>query len=573
MQNLKKISLQLDFRQWLSGHKSDIINVLTIVMIWLVMSVLANPFGDFPLNDDWVYALSVKSVLETGYFQFPSGTSSNVGPQVYWGYLFCLPFGFSFTALRVSTLTLGLGGVITLYALVRELGGERRTALLGALALAVNPLYFALANSFMTDVPFISLVMIALYFLVRGLRHHSSVDLVLGFFISFAAILVRQFGLVVLLAFAFAYLIKNGAGLVNLAKASAPLALGTILHFTYQHWLIETGRMPMLSEHSSIQQLLPASLTVWAVLTGKRLITIPMYIGFFALPFLCGFIPRKSIGFMSERSKSIRVILIAFALLSLGGIWWTGKIMPLMVNVLIKSGIGPLTLHDTFVLGINEPAIPLAIAAFWVVLTLLAMAAACSVIYYVALASHRAIVEFLNPESRPITWSYTFFTVMGAAYLAVLMVLFIKVTLYDRYLLLFFPLFILLVSAVTLESQPPLHRTRVGLSFVLLVLYAGFSVAATHDYLSWNRSRWIALHSLIDDGKVHPNQINGGYEFGWVLYDSKHVKKLGKVDNDEYMVTFGPVPGYTELRRYPFQRWLFFSESDIFILRRTFING
>ena len=158
--------------------------------------------------------------------------------------------------LRISTLTLGLVGVITLYALVRELGGERRVALLGALVLAVNPLYFCLANSFMTDVPFISLVMIALYFLLRGFRRHSSIDLSFGLFISFAAILVRQFGLVVLLAFAFAYLIKNGFRLANLAKAIAPLVLGIILHVSYQYWLVETGRMPMLSEHSSIQQLL-----------------------------------------------------------------------------------------------------------------------------------------------------------------------------------------------------------------------------------------------------------------------------------------------------------------------------
>ena len=249
--------------------------------------------------------------------------------------------------------------------------------------------------------------------------------------------------------------------------------------------------------------------------------------------------------------------------------------MPFIGNVLIKSGIGPLTLRDTFILNINEPAIPLTITAFWVVVTLLAIAAACLVIYYVALATHQAIVEFLNPKLRPRTWSYSFFAVMGAAYLAVLLVLFINVTFYDRYLLLLLPLFILLVSAVTLERQPPLYQTRLGLSLPLLVLYAGFSVAATHDYLSWNRSRWIALHSLIDDGKVRPNQIDGGYEFnGWFLYDAKYVKKPGKVvcHDDKYIVTFGPLAGYSELRRYPFQRWLFFSESNIFILRRTSNN-
>ena len=162
------------------------------------MADRVNPVGDFPLINNWVYAFAVKSVLETGHFQFlPFSSSANVGPQVYWGALFCLPFGFSFTALRVSTLTLGMFGVTTLYLLIRELGGDRRTAMLGALVLAVNPLYFGLSNSFMTDVPFLSLVMIALYFLVRDSNVTLPLIWLLVFFSRFAAILVRELHLVI----------------------------------------------------------------------------------------------------------------------------------------------------------------------------------------------------------------------------------------------------------------------------------------------------------------------------------------------------------------------------------------
>lgn len=35
------------------------------------------------------------------------------------------------------------------------------------------------------------------------------------------------------------------------------------------------------------------------------------------------------------------------------------------------------------------------------------------------------------------------------------------------------------------------------------------------------------------------------------------------------MVTFGPVPGYAELGRYPFRRWLPPGEDHILIVRRT----
>src|SRR5262245_36861353 len=32
-------------------------------LLWVVMAFLAKPIGDFPINDDWVYGLSVKALL------------------------------------------------------------------------------------------------------------------------------------------------------------------------------------------------------------------------------------------------------------------------------------------------------------------------------------------------------------------------------------------------------------------------------------------------------------------------------------------------------------------------------
>jgi len=112
------------------------------------MGALVNPIGEFPLNDNWVYALGVQSILQTGRFELPGLVPSgpNVFAQAYWGTLFGLPLGFSFTALRFSTLALGGVGVIALYLLLREVGGSRWIALLGGFTLTANPLYFGLAN-------------------------------------------------------------------------------------------------------------------------------------------------------------------------------------------------------------------------------------------------------------------------------------------------------------------------------------------------------------------------------------------------------------------------------------------
>jgi 4-amino-4-deoxy-L-arabinose transferase-like glycosyltransferase len=97
---------------------------------------------------------------------------------------FCLPFQCSFTVLRFSTLTLGLIGVWALYALIREIQGDVRTALAAAATLAANPLWFALSNTFMTEVPFVALSILAVWCFARGFRRQEQLSLGAGLLVS-----------------------------------------------------------------------------------------------------------------------------------------------------------------------------------------------------------------------------------------------------------------------------------------------------------------------------------------------------------------------------------------------------
>jgi len=94
--------------------------------------------------------------------------------------------------------------------------------------------------------------------------------------------------------------------------------------------------------------------------------------------------------------------------------------------------------------------------------------------------------------------------------------------------------------------------------------------------LSWNRARWQALNNLAAE-RVTPIDIDGGFEFnGWYLYDLNYIPRLKKswwwVFRDDFMVTFGPVPEFTEIKRYPFRRWLPPGEGNILVLQRTTPN-
>src|SRR5262245_48191273 len=101
---------------------SRITNVVADLMLlscmWVLGILVVNPLGDFPLNDDWVYGLTVKHSIEQREFQPGLWASAPLLTNVLWGALFTIPHGFSFTALRFSTLTLSLGGILCLYLLL-----------------------------------------------------------------------------------------------------------------------------------------------------------------------------------------------------------------------------------------------------------------------------------------------------------------------------------------------------------------------------------------------------------------------------------------------------------------------
>jgi hypothetical protein len=550
---------------------ADMVNYLIIGLVWIAMVILANPLGDFPLNDDWVYALAVKSVLETGYYHFPSPASANVGPQVYWGALFCLPFGFSFTALRLSTLTVALIGILTLYQLIRTVGGDAKTSMLGSLALAVNPLYFGLANSFMTDIPFTTLALIALYYLVRGFQNDSRNFIAIGLLVACASILVRQLGMVILVGFALANLLKYGFSFVNIAKGAVLVAIGLSLHVSYQYWMVHTGRTPLLTVHSDVGKILLA-MDTWRM--RRFAINFLLYMGFFLLPALAIFIQRRPKGIDTQRLRILFFGCCAFAVLFFGVLWWNDNMIPSLGNVLVESGLGPLTLRDTFFLQLNDPAIPQALTVFWTSMTLFAAVSASAFIYFFWLATRQFLTDFRSTEAHSNQWLFSLLVVTGVAYFSALMFISGSVVMFDRYLIFLVPIAIALVTNIEFENSLPTRSLGRVLSVGLITIYAGLSVAAVHDYLAWNRTRWVALHSLLSEGKARPNQIDGGYEFnGWFLHDANYKRTKDKswwwVDEDEYVVTSGALPGYTEYRRYSFSRWLLLGESNILILRKA----
>jgi len=208
-------------------HKLDkkTFDLLVLICIWLLMIFLVNPIGNFPLLDDWDYGRAVYSLINEGRIQFSSWPQMTLIVHVFWGYLFCLLFGFSFTVLRFSTLFLGLIGVLATYSLIEESRSSRGFAFLGALLVAINPLYFALSNTFMTDIPFFSFAMLSFLFFSRCIRLGKIKYALIGTLFALLVTFIRQIGIVIPLAFTFGYIMKNGVRKTAVLTALLPAAI------------------------------------------------------------------------------------------------------------------------------------------------------------------------------------------------------------------------------------------------------------------------------------------------------------------------------------------------------------
>lgn len=564
---------------------SDYVVIACLASVWILVVALVNPSGNFPLNDDWVYGLVVRNILTTGHFRFISPASANFFTQAYWGTLFCLPVGFSFFALRMSTLVLAGLGIISLYSVCREMGGAMAVSTLAALLLAFNPLYLGLANSFMTDVPFTALIIISLYFFSIALKRDSAILFFLCCAISFVALGIRQYGLIFIGAICIGYLVKKGLRWIPVINALGTFTLAVGLQFAYTTWLLKTGQIRAEGD-LSIQFLQKGGSFVLESGRLNLLFSIIVYVGAFTLPLLfvyqrCTFKQLKMSGISFNQVLLLVVSVFSAIELSLNR-------LPRLGNILTDTGMGPLTLRDTYILNVNLPVPNWHTKSIWDMLTVCGALGAVLILLLLAqsAASLSRELKFSSLFSRPLASVSTSSSPIGPWLLATLLTNIIAYSTllalgspFDRYVLPLYPLVMMLV-VYSLGSRFDFalfgHLGR-AMTLSILCLYAFYSVGSSHDYMALNRARWQALDDLTSKYDVSPNLIDGGYEFnGWHLSSKNYKPTADKshwwVDRDDYIIAIGPIPGYKAIARYPFRRWLPIKTSPVVILRRTHEN-
>jgi hypothetical protein len=513
--------------------------------LWIAAALIVNPNGDFPVVDDWAYAQSVQALLQDGRFFLSDWTAANLASQVLWGAGFASIFGFSMTVLRWSTLVLGLVGGIAIFRLFRLAGVTQSVALLGALTSIFNPLYFILAFSFMSDVPYAAMQLAAMWLIAEGAMANGPARQGLGWLIAVAALLCRQIGVVIPIAFAAETALRGPWRWRRVLLALAGVAAFVLLQWAYVAWLEASGHLPLLfgRQVNSIGATLidaPLDLISLALDFATQCF---FYLGLVALPFTVACIPGWSRSLRPPwRIGAYAVVLILS--------------VAIFAHQVVSEHYFP-TWKDTFNsyngLGAGTwTATPLSHMAK---LILTALASFGGVLLLAALAGAVTAWRRGDPSARFNVARFALF--MALCMLGVTALVALR---FDRYLIPVLPCLLIALSVLFLRSPAP--RLALASGFITVALMGFVSIGATHDYLAYQRVHWEAYTRL--SRCVPIERIDAG----WVANGASNFGRYGDPRNyrtwfayPTYLVGSGLETDYAVIETHTIERWLPWNQS------------
>ena len=520
---------------------------LVIVLASVLVTVLIRPFQNTPFLDDWVYAWSVENLLEGGRLLVPEYSNNINIAQILWGWLVCLPIGFSFVALRISTWLVAVGSLCGLYLMLRDLEVPRGDALLGTATLGVYPIFAMLSVTFMSDVPFVSLTILASFAMVRATNARSVPWLITATVLASAAAGVRMVAVVTPVAM-FLTLVLGGDGWGRRhgrwAIALPPLAVFAAVFWWYRSHIFYSADLTWIRNTTSERiAMLRFALPLLPRMLGETLALTAGTVGLALLPLSIGCLRPHIL----RRACVYSVVLV----LVLAALYAAGLRYPLPLMTGSTWALNELGGTSLLVPNYSVPPVPPIIC--WTALVVGAFSLATA-----TAAMHR---------HRRTSGELFLILAMGGHFLLIALIWLIN----DRYALVLVPYAI----AVLLAARPPLHRATAAFGLVIVMIV---TIAGIRDHLSYNRALWAAVDALHQAG-VPERDINGGYIVnGWLQYvhperayrNARGNIEIPWVNGDNvlpYEIANDVAVGSHVLRTFGYERWLGPS-GHVYVLKR-----
>jgi hypothetical protein len=574
-------------RSWNYFTKHSIF--LPFVILEICFLALISPVGEFPLNDDWIYTKTVQHLLETGHYQAHPYLNATLILQAYWGALFCKLFGFTFTTLRCSTLALSC---INAWAVARcglSLGLSRPWSLLCGTVVMTQPLMLGLSYSFMTDIPFLTLATLAGLCFLKALKGLSTPLVLLGSVLGVGSFFVRQFGLLIPLAFVITL------GILQFRQRIRPRA--EIWLAILSPWVIAACLYwffaPNLQSETPILESTGDRL--WVVLLDSIRYLPVSLTGFGALVLPLGLVQIWQ-GYESWNKQQWILFggfcgtsLVAFVLPQIlfvinktlvhkESLWlkYFPYRMPFFANgILLNLGFG----NDWSPNLDNYPVIDCAYG--WWVSTLLGLGVGGAII----VKAWEQFQFWRCNSSSQIRTSQALDAQILFLWLWVFLALLVlwnpwRSVLTDRYLLVaYVPLTLVIASEIrSFSHRKAIKWAALGAGIVLVL-----GLVLVQDYMAWNRTASTAQYKLMDEDRISAAAIAGIDALnGW--YNSEQYMKRYNTRNwwdlniggkgrwvldDRYVISSKePRPGYKVLERMPYFSWWGWQTKNVVIFKR-----
>src|SRR5229473_1751849 len=216
-----------------------------MVIGWYVFALaILHPLTDAPVVDSWVYASAVRRFLRTGEVRFPGYTQAMPVVQVLYGAAWGRAFGANAVSLEISIVLVAIACGLMFHALARRCGARRWQALAATGLLICNPCFIFLSFSFMTEVPFLALLIATHLAFAEATGTSTKWWLWIAAALAVMGFMIRPFAAMAIAGCAGAILIYDGglrvprrADLVRLITMLAPFAVALAACTVIWIWL------------------------------------------------------------------------------------------------------------------------------------------------------------------------------------------------------------------------------------------------------------------------------------------------------------------------------------------------
>jgi 4-amino-4-deoxy-L-arabinose transferase-like glycosyltransferase len=532
-------------------------NVFLGVLATGLAMLLSWPVAEMAFGDDVAYIHMAFSFARTGHLIYNGWEAAIMVQPAIWGALAVRLFGFSFTAVRLSTVPFALGSVALSYVLARRSGLRPLSCTLVALVSGLNPVFLPEAVSFMTDVPALFFFLASLYCLVLAHQENQNWR---GYFWLFLGVAVGLFGgtgrqsvwfvpLVVL-----PYLGWSRRQNFRLAAAAvAGWAVTLVFVSRVTAWF--NRQLYVVPQDSLVKEWKLALTHAKPIIdVSARLILMMLFMTLPAALPLVFHSWRET--WSGNATRKILVAVLLLATVSAILIHPSLASIPWISNTLNWNGIHGSDSLSGRPLLLTRPI--RAVAALSVYLPM------CMLLGWLTRISQftRAWRVVLSPRESEFTFAAM--SLVCLTYFAVMVIRSIEFDVFDRYLLPMFPwvAISLLLAMEGVDLRAPLApRYVMACAWAVLAVLATYGVLSTQDFWSLARARVVGTRSLeaagvprtaIDAGMEYnfwtQLQVNGQLNWHWVKNPPGAYRPgLGVTPEvvPVYRLEYAPVPGET----------------------------